>query len=102
MHRILAPTSERDSVKLSGALATLAEGDAALTVSQDPATGGALVGVQGPLHLRVLRQRLKEAFGMEVEEVDAEPGLPRDDLQGARRPPTATRSRPAAPASSPT
>ncbi len=69
MHRILAPTSERDGVKLSGALAAIAEGDAALTVSQDPATGGALVGAQGPLHLRLLRQRLKEVFGMEVEEV---------------------------------
>ncbi len=67
--RILAPTSERDGVKLSGALAALAEGDAALTVTQDPATGGALVGVQGPLHLRVLRQRLKEVFAMDVEEV---------------------------------
>ena len=71
--RILAPTSERDSVKLSGALAVLAEGDGALTVTQDPATGGALVGVQGPLHLRVLRQRLKDTFGMEVEEVVPEP-----------------------------
>ena len=48
---------------------SLAEGDAALTVTQDPATGGALVGVQGPLHLRILRQRLKDGFGMEVEEV---------------------------------
>ncbi len=69
MHRVLAPTAERDSVKLSGSLASLAEGDSALTVSQDPATGGALVGVQGPLHLRLLRQHLKEVFGMEVEEV---------------------------------
>jgi elongation factor G len=68
MHRLLAPTSERDSVKLSGALAAIADGDAALTVTQDPATGGALVGLQGPLHLRVVRQRLKDAFGMEVEE----------------------------------
>ena len=67
--RILAPTTERDSVKLSGALAALADGDGALTVTQDPATGGALVGIQGPLHLRLLRQRLKDAFGMEVEEV---------------------------------
>ena len=69
MQRILAPTSERDSVKLSGSLASLAEGDSALTVSQDPATGGALVGAQGPLHLRLVRQRLKDVFGMEVEEV---------------------------------
>ncbi len=68
-HRILAPTSERDSVKLSSALAAIADGDAALTVAQDPATGGALVGVQGPLHLRIIRQRLKEGFGMEVDEV---------------------------------
>ncbi len=68
-HRILAPTNERDGVKLSGALGALAEGDAALTVTQDPATGGALVGVQGPLHLRILRQRLKDGFGMDVDEV---------------------------------
>ena len=68
LSRILAPTSERDSVKLSGALATLAEGDSGMTATQDPATGGALIGVQGPLHLRVLRQRLKDAFGIEVEE----------------------------------
>ena len=67
--RVLAPVNERDSVKVSGSLAALAEGDSALTVTQDPATGGALVGVQGPLHLRVLRQRLKDAFGLEVEEV---------------------------------
>ena len=73
VHRIIAATAERDSVKLSGALATLAEGDLALSVSQDPATGGALVGAQGPLHLRILRQRLKDAFGMEVEEVVPSP-----------------------------
>ena len=42
-------------------------------MSQDPATGGALVGAQGPLHLRVLRQRLKDAFGMDVEEVAPSP-----------------------------
>ncbi|HRO10075.1 elongation factor G [Amaricoccus sp.] len=68
-YRILAPVAERDSVKLSGALASLAEGDSALIVSQDPATGGALVGTQGPLHLRLVRQRLKDVFGMEVDEV---------------------------------
>ena len=73
MHRVLAPVAERDSVKLSGSLASLAEGDGALTVTQDPATGGALVGAQGPLHLRVIRQRLKEVFGMEVEEVPPSP-----------------------------
>ncbi|HPG22533.1 MAG TPA: elongation factor G [Amaricoccus sp.] len=73
LHRILAPKAERDSVKVSGALAVLAEGDSGLTVTQDPATGGALVGAQGPLHLRVLRARLQEAFGLEVEEVVPSP-----------------------------
>ena len=73
IQRVLAPVVERDSVKLSGALASLAEGDAALVVTQDPATGGALVGAQGPLHLRLLRQRLKDVFGMEVEEVFPSP-----------------------------
>ncbi len=73
MHRVLAPTSERDGVKLSGALASLAEGDGALTLTQEPETGGALVGVQGPLHLRLVRQRLREVFGMDVDEVSPSP-----------------------------
>jgi elongation factor G len=71
--RLIAPANERDGVKLSGALATLAEGDSALAVSQDPATGGALVGAQGPLHLRLMRQRLKDAFALEVEEIEPHP-----------------------------
>ncbi len=71
--RILRPASDRDSVKLSGALATIAEGDAALTVGQDTITGFPRVGVQGPLHLRLLRQRLADAFGLEVEEAQPAP-----------------------------
>ncbi len=73
LRRLLAPVSERDSVKLSGALATLAESDAGLTLTQDPVTGGALAGLQGPLHLRLVKARLKEIFGMEVEELDPSP-----------------------------
>ena len=66
--RILEPLTEREGVKLSGALATLAETDGALRVGQDPVTGAALIGIQGPLHLRVLRQRLKETFGLEARD----------------------------------
>ncbi len=73
LHRLIAPTSERDGVKLSGALATLAESDAGLGVTQDPATGGALASLQGPLHLRLVRARLKEAFGLDVEDRDPSP-----------------------------
>ena len=68
LQRLLPATSERDTVKLSGALAAVAEGDGGLTVAQDPETGNALVGLQGPLHMRLLRQRLRDVFGMEVEE----------------------------------
>ena len=68
LQRLLLATSERDTVKLSGALAAAAEGDGGLTVGQDPETGNALVGLQGPLHMRLLRQRLRDVFGMEVEE----------------------------------
>jgi elongation factor G len=71
--RILAPVVERDGAKLPGVLAALASGDPGLHVSQDPVTGGALVGTQGPLHLRVLRQRLRDTFGIEVEEVVPNP-----------------------------
>ena len=68
LSRILLPAVERDGVKLSGALATLAEGDGGLTVAPDPATGAPLVGTQGSQHLRLVKARLKEAFGLEVEE----------------------------------
>jgi elongation factor G len=73
LHRLIAPTNERDGVKLSGALATLAESDDGLGVTQDPATGGALASLQGPLHLRLVRARLKEAFGLEVADHDPSP-----------------------------
>jgi elongation factor G len=73
LHRLITPVEEREGVKLSGALATLAESDAGLTVTQDPVTGGALAGLQGPLHLRSLRARLKEVFGLEVTDLDPSP-----------------------------
>ncbi|MFT3973998.1 MAG: hypothetical protein QM699_11275 [Amaricoccus sp.] len=68
LRRLLLATSERDTVKLSGALASAAEGDGGLSVTQDPETGNALAGLQGPLHLRLLRQRLRDVFGMDVDE----------------------------------
>ena len=102
MHRLLAPTSERDSVKLSGALALIAEGDAALTVTQDPATGGALVGLQGPLAPSRPAPAPQGGLrhGGRGGRARARPTARRSPSR--RRPPTATRSRPAAPASSPT
>jgi elongation factor G len=68
LQRLLLATNDRDTVKLSGALATVAEGDGGLNVAQDPETGNALAGLQGPLHMRLLRQRLKDVFSIDVEE----------------------------------
>lgn len=73
VERLILPSAEREGIKLSGALATLAESDAGLTLSQDPTTGGARIGVQGPLHLRQVKARLKEAFGLDVAEADPSP-----------------------------
>jgi len=71
LSRILAPRAERDSAKLSTVLAHLVSGDPGLSVAQDP--GGVLVGTQGPLHMRVVRQRLRDIFGIEVDEVMPSP-----------------------------
>ncbi|MFQ5622699.1 MAG: elongation factor G [Paracoccaceae bacterium] len=79
LFRILEPVNERDSAKLTGALSTLAESDPSLSVGQDPETGAALAGTQGTLHLRVLKQRLADTFGIEVHEV-VPPGTYRETI----------------------
>ncbi len=81
--RLLLPAVEREGIKLSGALATLAELDPGLALAQDPVTGGARVGVQGPLHLRLLKARLKDGFGLDVTEQDPAPAY-RETISGAR------------------
>ncbi len=68
LHRALRPVHERDDVKLSEAIATIAGEDTGLTVSQDPESGAQVVGVQGALHLRRLRENLAEVFGVEAED----------------------------------
>jgi len=65
--RIVAPLSDRDDVRLSAALARLAETDPALGSTQDPATGHALLSVQGPMHLRAALQQISDGFGVEVQ-----------------------------------
>ena len=83
MHRVLAPTAERDSVKLSGALASLAEGDA--RADRRP----------GPGHRRRPRRRPGAAAPAPAAPAAegrlrhgrrggaAEPRLPRDHLEAA-------------------
>lgn len=66
MFRVVTPVHDRDEVRLSTALARLAEADPMLVVAPDPETGHAALGVQGPMHLRNLLGSLTEDFGVEV------------------------------------
>lgn len=73
--RVVTPVHERDDARLSGALERLAEIDPALVVGQDEASGHALLHLQGPLHMRRVKQVLKAEFGVEVEEQRVPPAL---------------------------
>lgn len=73
--RVVTPLHERDDARLSGALERLAEVDPALQVAQDEASGRALLHLQGPLHLRRVKQMLQQEFGVEVEEAPVPPAL---------------------------
>ncbi|AHC99382.1 elongation factor G [Leisingera methylohalidivorans] len=73
--RVITPVNERDDARLSGALERLAEIDPALGVGQDEASGQVLLNLQGPLHMRRVKQALKDEFGVEVEEGVVPPAL---------------------------
>lgn len=66
--RLIVPARERDDVKLSGALARLAEVDPGLVLEQDEQTGAFLAHVQGPTHLRTILHTLAEEYGVEARE----------------------------------
>lgn len=71
--RLLTPAHERDDVRLSAALARLAEADPALAIQQDEGSGHALLRVQGPMHLRHTLVQLADGFGVEVEALAPQP-----------------------------
>ncbi len=64
--RLVSPAHERDEVRLSAALARLAEADPMLSLGQDQATGHALLKLQGVMHERQVLATLAEDFGVEV------------------------------------
>lgn len=72
--QLVLPAHEKDDVRLSNALTRLAEIDPGLTVEQDEQSGHAIVGTQGPQHMRRIVDKLKEDFSVEVvtEPVQAE------------------------------
>ncbi len=64
--RIVTPVNDRDEVRLSAALARLTEADPMLTLTQDEETGHAVLGLQGPMHLRQVLHTFADDFGVEV------------------------------------
>ncbi len=57
----------KDEVKLSSALAKLAEEDPSLTIQHDPVTHQVLLLGHGEMHLRVTLERLTRKYGLNVE-----------------------------------
>jgi elongation factor G len=64
--RVLSPAHERDDVRLSAALARLAETDPALSLSTAEEGGKPVLRVQGPMHLRRVLAQLADDFGVAV------------------------------------
>ncbi|MBY6057654.1 elongation factor G [Leisingera daeponensis] len=73
--RVITPVNERDDARLSGALERLAEIDPGLKVGQDEASGHVLLNLQGPQHMRRIKETLKDEFGVEVDEAPVPPAL---------------------------
>lgn len=62
----IAAKDRKDDVRLSAALAKLAEEDPALTVTQDPETHETLISGRGETHIQVALERLRRRFGVEA------------------------------------
>lgn len=71
--RIVIPNSEKDETRLSAALGRMQEIDPGLTVTQDEATGRAIISAQGVLHAREIHHKLDENFGIQVTEEEVPP-----------------------------
>lgn len=66
LSRLVTPVHDRDEVRLSAALSRMTEADPTLHLSQDEETGHAVLGLQGPMHLRHVQSVFADDFGVEV------------------------------------
>ncbi len=62
----IAAAQRKDEVRLSAALAKLAEEDPSLTISQNQVTAETLLAGQGEMHLRVAQERLAGKYGLDI------------------------------------
>lgn len=73
--RVISPLHERDEARLSGALERMREIDPALKIEVDPQSGHAILGAQGPMHMKRLIAALKALFNIEVKDDPVPPAL---------------------------
>jgi elongation factor G len=73
VRRIVTAANARDEVRLSVALARLAEADPMVGVTQDAETGHAVLGLQGLIHLRHVTATFADDFGVEVATLPVAP-----------------------------
>ncbi|MBN1542183.1 elongation factor G [candidate division KSB1 bacterium] len=64
----VSPKAKGDEEKISNGLHTINEIDPSFTVTVDPELKQTVLSGQGELHLTVILQRLKERFGVEIEQ----------------------------------
>ena len=75
------PKSRGDEDKISTGLHVLHEEDPSFTINVDPELHQTIISGQGDLHLKVIMQRLKQKYGVEVSE--ERPKIPyRETIQG--------------------
>ncbi len=63
----IEPKNKGDEDKISSALNKMTEEDPTIQWYRNPETKQALIGVQGELHLNIIKDRMKEKFGADVE-----------------------------------
>lgn len=68
LSRVVTPRSAKDDVRLSAALARLADTDPALALGTTDEGGAAVLRVQGPMHLRRVLAMLADDFGVPVDD----------------------------------
>ena len=94
--------SKGDEEKAATAVRRLSEEDPTLDVHRDPQTGEQIIAGLTQVHVEVLVERMKEPLRRRDRAAPAARPLPGDDPPARPRRTPATRSRPAAKASSPT
>ncbi|MFT7595626.1 MAG: elongation factor G [Paracoccaceae bacterium] len=64
--QLVSPKHKRDDVRLSTALARLADIDPGVSLEKDALTGQVIVSAQGPQHMRRVCEKLTVDFGLDV------------------------------------